>query len=326
MVNHKVSIIIPTYNHASYLPDAIKSVLSQTFKNFEIIVVNDGSTDNTVDVLQPYMGMIKYIYKDNGGLSSARNVGIRNSTGEYIVFLDADDMLMPDKLKIQSVILDENPDIGMVYSDEYIIYGDDKDKKYTARDGRQLPSGNIFKDLFLESFIAVMTAMVRRTCFDRIGFFDESLLCNEDDDMWLRIATQWSILFSDYRSAIRRIHSSNMSRDRLKMERFIVIVLERTLDRNPNLINELGEKAYARIRMLRLSLFKRYVRKGDLDNARCELERCRIAYKLPFYKYFSMLLILSTGRSFAAEILVFGDWLGKFIRIPNRLFSKLFYN
>jgi glycosyltransferase involved in cell wall biosynthesis len=112
------------------LPDAIESVLSQTFKNFEIIVVNDGSTDNTVDVLQPYMGMIKYIYKENGGLSSARNVGIQNSTGEYLAFLDTDDMSMPDKLRIQSAILDENPDVGMVYSNEYIVYGDDKDKIY----------------------------------------------------------------------------------------------------------------------------------------------------------------------------------------------------
>lgn len=319
MRHPKVSVIIPTYNYARYLPDAIESVLSQTFSDYEIVIVDDGSTDNTVEVLQPYTGKIKYIYKENGGLSSARNVGIQNSIGEYLVFLDSDDMLMPDKLKIQTAILDDNPEVGFVYSDEYIMHGEDKDNMYRAREGRQLPSGNIFKEFFLDSFIAVMTVMVRRSCLDQVGLFDENLPCNEDDDLWLRILGKWPVIFSDYPSAIRRIHSSNMSRDRLKMEKYTVIVLERALKRNSNCAKELGNQAHERIGKLRWSMAEQYLRKGDVEAARQELKQCRKLGYGPLWKHYFMSLLLVGGRNMAMNSIKCLDYFRKFSRLSRSL-------
>lgn len=318
----KVSVIIPTYNYARYLPDAIESVLSQTFSDYEIVVVDDGSTDNTVEVLQPYMGKIKYIYKENGGLSSARNVGIQNSICEYLVFLDSDDMLMPDKLRIQTAILDDNPEVGFVYSDEYIMHGEDKDNMYRAREGRQLPSGNIFKEFFLNSFIAVMTVMVRRSCLDQVGLFDEGLPCNEDDDLWLRILAKWPATFSDYPSAIRRIHSSNMSRDRLKIEKYLVIVLEKSLNSNPHLVEEFRDKANKRIGELRWSLVERYLRKGDITAAQRELKQCRKLGYSALWKYYFMSLLIVGGRDIAVSGMRCIDYFHKLYRLSRSLLRR----
>jgi glycosyltransferase involved in cell wall biosynthesis len=167
----KVSVIIPSYNHGRYILQAIESVFSQTYDDYEIIVVDDGSTDNTEEAVKPYWERIRYFYKEHGGDASARNFGTRKANGEYLVFLDADDLLMPKKLEIQATILDENPDIGFVYSDFYNII--DNKISHTPALNRKLPSGFIAKELFMESFIPIHTEMVRRQCFKDSGLFDE---------------------------------------------------------------------------------------------------------------------------------------------------------
>ena len=117
MVNNReplVSVIIPTYNSSQYIKEAIDSVLAQTYKNFEIIVIDDGSTDNTKEVLAPYLSVIKYIYKNNGGPASARNRGIKEANGEFVAFLDADDVWKPDRLARGVDILDQRPEVGLI--------------------------------------------------------------------------------------------------------------------------------------------------------------------------------------------------------------------
>jgi len=120
MKNPKVSVILPTFNRAAYLPDAIESVLCQTFRDFELVIVDDGSTDNTRQIVQMYPDKrIRYRFKQNGGIASALNCGIKQSTGTYLARLDSDDVFLPEKLAYQVACLDANPDCGLVYTQAY---------------------------------------------------------------------------------------------------------------------------------------------------------------------------------------------------------------
>ena len=137
----KVSVIIPAYNASDYIAAAINSVLRQTFKDYEIIVVNDGSTDNTVDVLKPFMSRIRYIYQDNKGEKGAKNTGIKLAEGEYIALLDSDDLWMEDKLERQVPILDESgPEVGIIHTDYWSLWKDMVNNKSAFQMGHLPPN------------------------------------------------------------------------------------------------------------------------------------------------------------------------------------------
>lgn len=197
----KVSVIIPTYNHAKYVGRAIDSVLVQTYKNYEIIVVDDGSTDNTKAVLKPYMDKIKYIYQENKGLSSARNTGIRASKGEYLQFLDADDELLPQKFEIQVNILETHPEIDVIACEWIRV---DENGNILPGEGKCAKSTFSFKDLVLGNPFIVHILLLRRKCFNLAGLFDESLNVYEDWDMWLRIAAKGYRFYCDSQKLVKR--------------------------------------------------------------------------------------------------------------------------
>lgn len=190
-MNHKrdplVSVIIPTYNHAKYVCRAINSVLEQTYKNYEIIVVDDGSTDDTREVLEPYMDKIKYIYQENKGLAASRNTGIRAAKGDCLQFLDADDIILPQGLDIQVKFLKTHPDVDVVACRNRRV---DAAGRLLLEQRRYVKKRIMFKDLVLTNRFAVNGLLLRRKCFTSAGFFDESLKSCEDWDMWLRIAAQ----------------------------------------------------------------------------------------------------------------------------------------
>lgn len=181
-----VSVVIPAYNSSAYIKEALESVFKQTYANIETIVVDDGSTDNTKDVVGPYMGRIKYIYKANGGPASARNLGIKHSKGEYIAFLDADDMWLGGKLEYQ--IKEIRNGIGLVGAGAQGIgcyHGRARDiSLYTL----------LNKNTFSNSGV-----LVKRECFDKVGLFDDrhEFRAVEDWDMWLRIARQYKVIYLD---------------------------------------------------------------------------------------------------------------------------------
>ena len=268
----KVSVIIPTHNHGKYISRAIDSVLSQTYNDYEIIVVDDGSTDNTKEILKPYLDRIRYFYKGQGGDASARNSGIRKAKGEYFIFLDADDLLMPKNLEIHAKILDENQDIGFVYSYYYDMI--DNKISHTTALNRKPPSGWIAKELFMESFIPIHTEMVRRECFEDSGLFDESLRHNSDDDVRIRRALKWKSYFSDYPSAIYRRDTSVQKKNVLEeayMLEELNFVLRRILKEFPSFKNELGYDARIRINGLYCQTAKVYLEGGDVRKARINI-------------------------------------------------------
>jgi glycosyltransferase involved in cell wall biosynthesis len=181
----KVSVIIPTYNRVEYIARAIDSVLNQTYQDFEIIVIDDGSTDQTKEKLIPYKDKIKYVYQENGGISEARNRGIQESTGKYLAFLDSDDWWLSEKLAEQVNILDTHPTVGIVYSRMPII----NEKGETIGMKPSGVSGKNFKELIeVWGDLPTSTVMTRKECFDKTGLFDKFLPPMEDIDMWLRIS------------------------------------------------------------------------------------------------------------------------------------------
>ncbi len=209
----KVSVIIPTYNRKSYLLNAIDSVMNQTFKDYEIVVVDDGSTDGTKEALALLVNsnLIKYYYQINGGPSKARNLGIKQAQGEYIAFLDSDDLWLPTKLEAQMEYLRLNPTLKVVHSNIAII----KNGKLDERDLKSrglLGAGWLFeKILLLKGWILLSTLMVHRTVIEKVGIFDESLGTAEDTNLILRIAKEYEIGFVEEVLVNRLVHDANIS-------------------------------------------------------------------------------------------------------------------
>jgi len=193
-INPAVSVIIPTFNRAKFVTLAIDSVLSQTYKDFEIIVVDDGSTDTTQEVIAPYRDKIKYIRQNNLGASAARNTGILNSNAKYIAFLDSDDLFVPGKLEKQVPVLDERDDVATVYSNIYYCDPSGKIISVAFKD-KLFPAGDILeKVLFRKAMCGYLqTWLIRKRCFDEIGLIDASLKMSEDRDMSLRVAMKYRI-------------------------------------------------------------------------------------------------------------------------------------
>lgn len=220
----RVSVVIPTYNRGHYLRETLDSVFYQTYRDIEIIVVDDGSTENTPEFIKEYLDRIIYIYKENGGQGSARNVGINRAKGEYIAFLDSDDLWLPQKIKIQVEYMDKHPEYGMIFSKCEFI-----DEMNKVIGEWECPDDTSFDSLLMRgNTIMVPTVMVRREVFDVAGLFDErrELIGVEDYDMWLRIGFQYKIGFLDAILARYRFHGGNISFSKKEMQRKSLMVLD----------------------------------------------------------------------------------------------------
>ena len=204
-----ITIIIPTFNREKFIGAAIRSVLEQSFQEFEIIVVNDGSTDGTAEIVRSFStDKLRYIYQENHGRSSARNHALRLARGRYIAFLDSDDLYLPGKLEMQVSYLDAYPDVGMVYTSAFCMDENGKlnDYRYDAK-----VSGWIYRDVafFRPVTITLPTVMVRRDVFDKVGNFDERMERFEDTDMWRRIAKRFLVHAIPTPTCYLRTHQGN---------------------------------------------------------------------------------------------------------------------
>lgn len=186
-----VSIILPTFNRSYIIDRSIRSILDQTYQEFELIIVDDGSTDNTEDVVRSFEDKrINYLkYKLNRGAAHARNVGIREARGQYIAFQDSDDEWISDKLAKQiEVITETSPDVGIVYSGYWRIIG--YEKTYLPKKGNYSKGGDIQDILLKGNFITTQTVLMRKECLKKAGLFDERLPRFQDWELWLR-ASKW---------------------------------------------------------------------------------------------------------------------------------------
>jgi glycosyltransferase involved in cell wall biosynthesis len=186
----EVAVVIPTYNCARHLTRAIESVLAQTYRDYQVFVIDDGSTDGTDVIMQQYADRITYVQQPNAGAAAARNRGISLSKSRYVAFLDADDVWLPAKLERQMELLNSQPEVGLVCSDflmEGVLYTSQNDHPTRAL------SGHYFEYLLRHCFIFTSAVVVRRQCLDETGAFNESLKVCEDYNLWLRIASRWPV-------------------------------------------------------------------------------------------------------------------------------------
>ena len=206
----KVSVIIPTYNRSSVVKEVVSSVLAQTESDLEVIVVDDGSTDDTREVVEDLQdGRVNYFYKINGGPASARNLGLSKCEGEYVAFLDHDDLWLPNYLEVMVSHLENNTEFGAAYSPITVVYPDGrKVKSYKRPEGK---SGWITLDLFRNSFVWTSATVIRKSVLKKF-YFDESLRRSyEDGDFFLRLSTWCRFLFVGDVEAIRTEHTENFS-------------------------------------------------------------------------------------------------------------------
>lgn len=204
-----VSIIIPVYQSASTIVETLESVFNQIFKDIEVIVVNDGSTDDLDEKIEPFDEKIIYLKQNNLGAAAARNNGIKHSSGEILAFLDADDIWLPEKLVLQLPLFEQNPKAGVVFGNVFFLHqGRIQSKTYFDL---YTPScGNIFLELFALNFIPMSSVLMRRNVLEQVGFFDESCYV-EDYQLWLKISNFWEFNYIQTPVAIYRISPQQMS-------------------------------------------------------------------------------------------------------------------
>ena len=246
MQPEKVSVIIPVYNCENYISAAVESVLAQTYPVHEIIVVDDGSTDGTGLALECYTGEVRYIRQENRGVAAARNKGIVHASGDFIAFLDADDLWLADKLQLQMDFWQSHPQYSLIYSDMKIF--DETGilhESVKAWLNMSPPSGWIFSELFAETLFACDATLFLKACIDRVGLFDETLAVGEDYNMWLRMARHFQMGYLDVPLTKYRQHASMTSR---RIGRYLkdgvpweVIAIKKVLDLYPQAASELGK-------------------------------------------------------------------------------------
>src|SRR5262245_47736384 len=219
-----VSVVVPAYNCAPLIGETLESVYGQTYGNWEVIVIDDGSTDETRAALAPHIGRIRYFHQENRGTAAARNAGVRQARGELIAFLDHDDIWLPQKLELQVQVIQGSSECALVFTDGETFTADGirKPSVISTRFDRLIDAhrtedlmvvkGDIFRNLLFGNEIASASAVVvRRECLERAGGFDEGIAISDDYDLWLRIARQHMVALIRRRLYKWRWHDASQS-------------------------------------------------------------------------------------------------------------------
>jgi glycosyltransferase involved in cell wall biosynthesis len=226
----KVSVIMPAYNSGKYIIDAIESVLHQSYSDYELIIIDDGSKDNTREIIMSYdnRNEMRYYYQENSGISAARNKGIELSTGKYIAFLDADDLWMPDKLSESVKYLENNSAIKMVYSDMFIINSSGEVTGQWFRMKKEYAEGDIYENLIKECFI-VPTSFVIEKAVLLEDLFNVKATGVEDYDLWMRLARKYRYGLIRDPLVKWRNHDGNYSKNYAIVSEGLIGIFEREL-------------------------------------------------------------------------------------------------
>jgi glycosyl transferase family 2 len=273
MMNPMVTVILPTYNRAGFLKESIQSVLSQTFTDFELIVVDDGSTDSTREVVQEFPG-IRYISCPiNKGVSAARNLGIGLARGRYICFLDSDDLWVENKLETQIAWMESQTDCQVCYTDEIWIR---RGVRVNPMNKHRKVTGDIFSDCLPLCVVSPSSVLMRASLFSELGMFDEALAVCEDYDLWLRISMRYPVHLIDEKLLIKRGgHEDQLSSRYWGMDRFRVVALEKLL-REPSLGEERRAQVFEMMQTKCGILIQGFAKRGKLK----EVEYYRSLVKL----------------------------------------------
>jgi glycosyltransferase involved in cell wall biosynthesis len=259
----KVSVVIATFNRENFLRRAIDSVLNQTYQNFDLTIVDDGSSDNTYKLVKEYLTIskVKYIRTENRGVSAARNLGVAFSDGEYISFLDSDDEWLSHKLESQIHFLKTRTDLRIVHADEFWIRNG---KKVNKKKIHQKHGGNIFEKCLDLCFISPSVALMERSLFNEFSGFDESFHICEDFDLWLKITSKYEVGLIN-QSLINKYggHSDQLSTMFFAMDYYRI----KSLDSISKDLNDTQISLVKKVIVKKSEiLIKGYKKHGNLDN------------------------------------------------------------
>jgi glycosyltransferase involved in cell wall biosynthesis len=224
--SHRVSVIIPTYNRARIIKEAVDSVLAQDYKDFELIVVDDGSSDNTAEVLTGYGDDVRVIFQENKGVSAARNRGIAEACGELVAFLDSDDLWLPQKLSAQVEFFNQRTDALICQTEEIWVRNG---IRVNPRQRHKKPSGMIFKPSLGLCLVSPSAVMIRRDLLDRTGGFDETLPACEDYDLWLRISCRFPVYLIETPLIVKRGGHDDQLSQRAGLDKFRIKAIEKII-------------------------------------------------------------------------------------------------
>ena len=275
----EVSVILPVYNCENYIVETVESVLKQTFKDFELILINDGSTDNSMlRVLKFTDPRIKIVNQKNRGAASARNFGIRTSAGAFIGFIDGDDLWLPDKIEKQLKCFEKNRDSGVVYTQRLNI---DQDGQVYHGYQPKLYSGWVLDRLYVDNFVCMSSSLVRREVFETVGLLNEDLRMSEDFEFWLRVACQDPFTHLDDALVCYRNHPAQISRH---TDLRVKVVWEIREEFNKTHRQFVGPKAYRRAKALHFS-HKAHRREGRDKKLTVLRDYCRALTWEPFDEF-----------------------------------------
>ena len=274
MASARITVIIPTFNSERYIVETVESVLAQTYPVHEVIVVDDGSTDATEQLLAGYASRIRYIRQTNGGPPKARNNALAHATGDWIALLDSDDLWVRTKIEQQMLYLEAHPTCGLVYSDMKTF--DERgiiEESVKSSRNLTLPSGHIFPQIFDETLFQTSAVLIRRSCFEAVGGFDETLRMGDDYELFLRIARHFELGYVDAPLVLYRQHPTQGTRTWGKQLQQGVpwefVVLKKIVDLYPEIFEELGRhKVRQRLSRPYLGLAYACFAEGDHKNAR----------------------------------------------------------
>ncbi|MDD5072392.1 MAG: glycosyltransferase [Candidatus Omnitrophica bacterium] len=307
----KVSVVIPAYNCERFIAAAVNSVLGQSYKDYELIVVNDGSTDSTENALSGFRSRITYISQKNGGPANARNAGVLAAEGEYVAFLDQDDAWLPDKLGMQVDLFEKKGSLGLVYADEYMLkdgsfndYGPGNLRTFQFRPPHR---GKVFKYLFAQNFIPTSSVMARKECFSKVGLFNSALVPIEDYDRWLRIAAFYEVDFIDRPLVRYRDHAATFRKDDVRTFTNIVNTLKGVIADYPDLNGLIDRRGRGELSRFHVILGRRHLRRNDPGKAR---ENFKSALKVSGFPSFILYVFVSPA---------YAHLRGIFIKLASRV-------
>lgn len=263
-----ISIVMPAYNGERTILETLNSLQEQTFSDFEIIVINDGSTDSTLEILNNFKDpRLKIFSYENGGLTVARNRGLSHSSGEFITLLDQDDLWTPDKLELQLAALQQNPEAGVAYSWTCFM-GANKEWFYSGNHVNF--EGNVFADLLIDNFLDNgSNPLMRRKAIESVGEFDPVVGPCDDWDYWLRLASQYPFVLVPKEQIFYRQSSTSLTSKAEVINDASVLVLEKAFQSAPQEFQYLRNQCFSNIHLYTVDLYLRHGNQlKDVNKAR----------------------------------------------------------
>jgi glycosyltransferase involved in cell wall biosynthesis len=294
----KVSVIIPAYNAMAYLPETLDSVLRQSFQDIEVLIINDGSSDNILqwvaNITDP---RVKLISQENQRLAAARNTGIAHAKGEYIALLDADDLWEPTKLEKQVRCLDDNSTVGLVHTWTLLI---DSESNNTGKVLTPQLEGDAWQQIVQKNTIVVSSVMVRASCLEIVGEFERDLHYCEDYDMWIRFASRYAFAVLREPLTKYRLHAGTLSTHCEEVLKYFRILIERAFQSAPTELLYLRNRAYGN---QNLYLAWRAIHNKDFEKAVHYRQQALANYPQLRYSwdYVRLSLAIAIAQSFQAN-------------------------